>query len=57
MIHDPKSQVESTMRALHLISLLLSPSTILDMDAREGSVLKVEMATLDRPSKGKAVNE
>jgi len=34
-MQDPKSQGEGTMRALHIISLLLSPSTVLDMDARE----------------------
>jgi hypothetical protein len=35
MMQDPKSRVEGTMRALHMLSLLLSPSTVLDMDARE----------------------
>ena len=35
MMQDPKGRVEGTMRALHMISLLLSPSTVLDMDARE----------------------
>jgi hypothetical protein len=35
MMLDPKGQVEGTMRALHIISVLLSPSTVLDMDARE----------------------
>jgi hypothetical protein len=35
MMQDPRSQVEGTMRALHMLSLLLSPSTVLDMDARE----------------------
>jgi hypothetical protein len=34
-MQDPRSRVERTMRALHMISLLLSPSTVLDMDARE----------------------
>jgi hypothetical protein len=35
MMQDPKSQAQETMRALHMLSLLLSPSTVLDMDARE----------------------
>ena len=35
MMQDPKGQVQETMRALHMISVLLSPSTVLDMDARE----------------------
>jgi hypothetical protein len=35
MMQDPQSRVEGTMRALHMLSLLLSPSTVLDMDARE----------------------
>jgi hypothetical protein len=35
MTQDYKGRVEETLRALHMISLLLSPSTVLDMDARE----------------------
>jgi hypothetical protein len=35
MTQDPKGRVDETMRALHMVSLLLSPSTVLDGDARE----------------------
>ena len=35
MMQDPKGRVEGIMRTLHMISLLLSPSTVLDMDTRE----------------------
>ena len=35
MRQDPKTRVEETLRALHMLSLLLSPSTVLDRDARE----------------------
>jgi hypothetical protein len=39
----------------HLQRIVMPELTI--KDTIDGSVLKVEMAILDRPSKGKAVNE
>src|SRR5262245_66524059 len=35
MTQNPKDCMDETLRTLHMVSLLLSPSTVLDRDARE----------------------